>query len=105
MYNIYKMSLNNRKWVIIPSCFVTSVNFNQILENNKNTLRYSLDGSKTFIKYDTEMPCCLSNITCFCNNCGCSEDSWCMTGITELNHSEILNILATEEWTDYNNVY
>jgi len=97
--------IENRKWVIIPSCFITCVDFSKVLQNNKNTLRYSLDKQKTFIKYDSDIqPTFLSNITCFCTDCGCSDDMWCMNGITEYNHSEILAILNTTEWTDYTNI-
>lgn len=98
-------NFTNRKWVIIPSCFVTSVNFSKVLQTSKDTLRYSLDNTKTFIKYDSvRQPNFLSSITCFCIDCGCSEDMWCMQGITEYNHSEILTILQTNEWSDYSNI-
>lgn len=98
------MSFENRRWIIIPTCFLNSVDFSSILENNPQTLRYSLDKSKTFIKYDDSKPKFISNITCLCPKCGCSENNWCMTGITELKHNEILSILSTTEWTDYSQV-
>ena len=47
----------NRRWCIINSGDATSVNYNQVLENAATTLRYSIDGSKTFVKYNvTEYP-------------------------------------------------
>ena len=47
----------NRRWCIINSGDATNVNYDQILENAATTLRYSIDGSKTFVKYSvTEYP-------------------------------------------------
>ena len=43
----------NRRWCIINSGDVSSVNFGQVLENSAQTCRYSVDGSKTFVKYNT----------------------------------------------------
>ena len=42
----------NRRWCIINSGDATNVNYDQILENAATTLRYSIDGSKTFVKYN-----------------------------------------------------
>ena len=95
-------TLTQRKWVIIPDCFVTSVDFNSVLENGITSLRYSVDNTKTFIKYDSlQQPDFLSSITCLCATCGCTDGAWCMQGITEYSHSEILTILATTEWSRY----
>ena len=47
----------NRRWCIINSGDVSSVNFGQVLENSAQTCRYSIDGTKTFVKYNiTEFP-------------------------------------------------
>ena len=71
----------NRKWVIITRDEVGSVDFSKVIESSANTLRYSLDNSKTFVKYEGSQPSFLS-------------------GKTELNHSQILTELAGDEWTD-----
>ena len=42
----------NRRWLVIPSTLVESINFDEVLEFNQDSLRYSLDGTQTFIKYD-----------------------------------------------------
>ncbi len=42
----------NRRWCIINSGDATNVNYNQVLENAATALRYSIDGSKTFVKYN-----------------------------------------------------
>ena len=69
-----------RTYCIINSDEVSSVDFNQVLETSADTLRYSVDGTKTFVKYEDGQPSFL----------------W---GKTEYTHSEILAILATDEWT------
>ena len=73
----------NRKWVIIGQNEVSSVDFSKVMETSADTLRYSTNGSKTFVKYEGSQPSFL-------------------TGKTELNHSEILAILndTDGEWSE-----
>ena len=71
----------SRKYVIINSDEVSSVNFDQVDETSESTIRFSLDGSKTFVKFDSD-----------------STPSF-LEGKTQYTHSEILNVLATDEWT------
>ena len=73
----------NRKYVIINADEVSSVDFSQVEETSENTLRYSVDGSQTFVKFEGDTPSFLE-------------------GKTQYSHSEILAILATDEWTDPN---
>mgnify|MGYP000480269143 CR=1 FL=1 len=70
----------SRKYVIINTDEVDSVDFSQVAETSADTLRYSVDGTQTFVKYEGEQPSFLS-------------------GKQEYTHSEILAILATDEWT------
>jgi hypothetical protein len=42
----------NRRWLVIPTSITSSINFNEVLESSLFTLRLSLDGSETFVKYD-----------------------------------------------------
>ena len=72
----------NRRWCIITAEEVNSlpVDFSQVMETSNATLRYSLDGSNTFLKYEGAQPTFL-------------------TGKTEYTHPEILTILAGSEWT------
>ena len=74
----------NRKYVIIPAADINSVDFAQVLETSADTCRYSVDGTKTFVKYNGAMPASVTAIE------GKSA---------EYSHAEILDILATEEWT------
>jgi CHASE1-domain containing sensor protein len=69
-----------RNYCIINSDEVSSVNFDQVAETSADTLRYSIDGTQTFVKYEGTQPSFLS-------------------GKQEYTHSEILAILATDEWT------
>ena len=74
----------NRKYVIIPTSEINNVNFTEVLETAPGTCRYSVDGTKTFVKYEGDMPLSVQGIT------GKS---------IEYSHDEILAILATAEWT------
>ena len=69
-----------RNYVIIDASEVSSVNFNQVLETSPSTLRYNLAGTQTFVKYEGDTPSFLE-------------------GKTALDHSEMLAVLATEDWS------
>ena len=71
----------SRKYVIINADEVSSVNFDQVDETSADTIRYSLDNSQTFVKFDSD-----------------TTPSF-LEGKTQYTHSEILAILATDEWT------
>jgi len=75
----------NRKYVIIHASEVSSVDFDQVAETSADTLRYSVDGTKTFVKYEGDQPSFLA-------------------GKTEHSYAEILAILAGPEWTSYENI-
>ena len=69
-----------RTHVIIDASEVSSVDFDQVLETSSDTLRYSLDGTKTFVKYEGTQP-------------------FFLLGKTEYTHEEILSILSGPEWS------
>ena len=71
----------SRKYVIINADEVDSVDFSQVDETSADTVRYSVDGTKTFVKFDTD-----------------TTPSF-LVGKTQYTHSEILTILATDEWS------
>jgi hypothetical protein len=101
----------NRRWLIIPATEVENINFGEILENAADTLRYSVDGTKTFIKYnlvETEE----SQVETVNSETGESLLITIPAGIygrpsvykeeySEYTHAEILDILSTEEWTEH----
>ena len=69
-----------RKYVILSASDVSSIDFSEVMERSADTLRYSLDGSKTFVKFEGSTPSFLE-------------------GKTQYTHSQMLTILATDEWT------
>ena len=75
------MAYENRKYVIINASEVSSVDFSQVNETSANTLRYSIDNSKTFVKFDGDTPSFLD-------------------GKTQYTHSEIRTILNGEDWSE-----
>ncbi len=56
-----------RKYVIITSSEVDNIDFNQVLETSKETLRYNLDGTLTFVKFEGETPDYLAFATTYTN--------------------------------------
>ena len=46
------MAYENRKYLIIPTSLTGSVDFNQVHETSAETLRLSVDGTQTFVKYE-----------------------------------------------------
>lgn len=52
-----------RKYVIIDTSEVSSVDFNQVVETESQYLRYSTDGTKTFVKFEGDTPSFLEGKT------------------------------------------
>jgi len=77
----------DRRFVIINVTELNQINFNQVFETDADTVRKSVDKTKTFVKYDMPMPSSVASLT---------------TKSQEYTYDEILNILATPEWTDPN---
>jgi len=73
---------DHRHWVIISASDVPNIDFTQVMETSAETMRYSVDGTLTFVKYEGDMP---SSVT------ACSSKS------QEYSHSEILAILNNED--------
>ena len=76
----------SRKYVIIDADEVSSVDFSKVEETSADTMRYNVSpaNTKTFVKFDSD-----------------TTPSF-LEGKTQYTHSEILTILATDEWTDPN---
>ena len=80
--------LDNRHYIIFDSSEINTIDFTQVLETSAETLRKSVDETKTFVKYEgAEIPTSVASLT--------SKEG-------PYSHEEILAILATEEWTDPN---
>lgn len=75
----------NRNYVIFDVTELPMIDFTQVLETSAETVRKSVDGTKTFVKWDGEVvPSCVETLT---------------TKSQYYTYEEILNILSTEEWT------
>jgi hypothetical protein len=73
-----------RTYLIIPTSELSKVDFSQVCETSADTVRKSVDETKTFIKWDDSEPSFVSSITG-------TEGPY--------THTEILTILATDVWT------
>lgn len=67
-------------YVIINKSEVANVDFSKVKETSADTLRYSIDGTKTFVKFEGDVPAFLH-------------------GKQQYTHAQILEVLAGEEWT------
>jgi len=75
-------------YVIFNVSELDKINFDQVFETSIETVRKSLDETLTFVKYkDEEMPSSIITLE---------------TKQGPYSHTEILEILATPEWTDPN---
>jgi hypothetical protein len=72
----------NRKFVILDTTAVTESMVSDCLETSLQTIRKSVNGTKTFLKWDENEPAWVSTM-----------------GLTVLTHSEMLEILKTEVWS------
>jgi hypothetical protein len=75
----------NRTFVIFSVSELDLIDFSQVLETSIDTVRKSVDGTKTFVKWESEeIPSCVLDLT---------------TKGDYLSYEEILTILAGSEWT------
>jgi hypothetical protein len=76
-----------REFMIFNVSELDQIDFTQVHETSQDTVRKSVDETKTFVKWDGETPSSVASLT---------------TKEGPYTYEEILNILATEEWTDPN---
>jgi len=82
------MSYESREFMIFNVTELDQIDFTQVLETSQDTVRKSVDGTKTFVKWDgATIPDCVLNL---------------LTKEGPYTYEEILTILATPEWTDPN---
>jgi hypothetical protein len=75
----------NREYMIFNVSELPNIDFTTVLETSIDTVRKSVDETKTFVKWDGEMPECVSNLT---------------TTEGPYTYEEILTILSTSEWSE-----
>lgn len=69
-----------KNYVIIESSEISNIDFSEVLETSTDTLLYNIARTKVVLKFDGDAPSFLD-------------------GKTQYSHSEILTILATDEWS------
>ena len=78
------MSYTNREFMIFNVSELNQIDFNQILETSLDTVRKSVDETKTFVKWDGEIiPSSVDSLT---------------TKEGPYTYEEMLLILSTQEW-------
>ena len=79
------MEYTERNFMIFNVSELTNIDFNEVLETSADTVRKSVDLTKTFVKWEGTIPTCVSNLT---------------TKEGPYTYEEILVILSTSDWTD-----
>ena len=77
----------NNTYMIFNVSELEQIDFTQVKETSIDTVHKSIDGTKTFVKWEDEIPQCVVDLT---------------TKEGPYTYEEILAILATEEWTNPN---
>ena len=72
---------DDRKYIIVNSSDITEEMIASSLESSEDTVRKTLDGNKSMLKWSGNTPSCFD-------------------GIDIYTYSEILEILKGEDWTD-----
>jgi len=104
------MRFENRRWLVIPTNIIDTINFNEVHQSNVDTLRKSIDESMTFVKYDVTIvaetytgtnidPETNEEITHTVEAGTYGRPSIYSEEYTEYNHADILELLSTEAWT------
>lgn len=77
--------IEDRKYMIFNISELSKINFSQVLETSAQTVRKSVDETKTFVKWEGDIPQCVNELD---------------TKEGPYTHSEILTILSGPFWTD-----
>jgi hypothetical protein len=82
------MEYASRQFMIFNVSELSQIDFTQVLETSSETVRKSIDETKTFVKWNgSEIPSSVQSLT---------------TKQGPYTYDEMLTILATEEWSDLN---
>ena len=74
-----------RNFMIFSTSETGSIDFSEVLETSAETLRLNVSGSKSFVKWDGDIPTSVSSLT---------------TKEGPYTYEEIKNILTGSDWTD-----
>jgi len=75
--------METRQFMIFSVSELNQIDFDKVLETSIDTVRTSANNSKTFVKWNGDMPECVANLT---------------TSEGPYTYTEILQILSTNEW-------
>ena len=76
---------STRKFMIFNVSELSNIDFTQVLETSIDTVRRSVDGTLTFVKWDGAIPTTVDSLT---------------TKQGPYTYEEIVTILATDMWTN-----
>lgn len=104
------INYDNRRYLIIPTSITGSINFTQVLETSIDTVRLSVDETKTFVKYMVVVEPIDRTETYINPETNEEETVTILAGVygrpsiyndeyDEYTHSEFLTVLSTGEWT------
>ena len=113
IFNIYNKIImsrfQNRRWLVIPTAITGSINFNEVIQNNAENLRLSVDKSETFVKYEitevtesfteTHIDVEGNEFTSSIEAGIYGRPSFYKSEYKEYNHAEILDLLITPDWS------
>ena len=85
-FQLQSLNIMSRKYVVIDSSDVSQVDFSKVLETSEDTLRWAVDGSQTFVKFEGAIPDFL-----VCK--------------TQLTYGEMLNLLESPTWVESPNPF
>jgi len=74
---------NTRKYVVFNTSELNTIDFDQVLITSSDTVQKTADGTKTYVKYNGDMPSSVIALT---------------TKQGPYTHNEMLNILAGPDW-------
>ena len=80
---------DNRRFMIFNVSELGQIDFSTVIETSSETVRKSVNETKTFVKWDGTIPSCVNNLT---------------TKEGPYTYDEILVILSTSEWADSNQI-
>lgn len=75
--------MDSTKYIIIDTIELDGVDFQKTNETSSDTLRYSIDGSKTFVSWNGELPAFIDSL---------------MTKSEIYSEDDILEIMETSDW-------
>lgn len=76
-----------REFMIFNISELPNIDFTQVIETSEESVRKSLDGTKTFVKWNGPTPQCVIDLT---------------TKEGPYTYSQILQILSTSDWDNQN---